>query len=410
MAGINSQFRILEASLILSSPSAEDTVIEISENILELQFFENILKPYVDGRMAVLDDFGLRTSIGSTGTERIRFVIASGVDLDTPVIEKIFFFQEIVDSKKQGERSEILQINLVEEHVYINAIKSFSKSYTGKLEDIATDILSNQTGKTVSPVFYEPSVQEERKIIIPYMSPLEAVQWIITRATTRTGSPLYLYGSLYTNAVLLSDLDSMLKEEVINSKLPARYSSAIGGIDDTQETLRSYFEVLSVREIGSDNALLMYEVGAIGSDYASLDANNGNYQVTHLSIRNTLDEFYSNEILNKNTTQSVFDPSLEIDGKLSDEYNSTHIHQIVSTGTYNQYKSYHDETQLVDANNNIVDSRLKAKNKITRHLMKKNVIDINAMFIGSSPPLSVNFSNLKIVSLPHNLSTITSEA
>ena len=55
----------------------------------------------------------------------------------------------------------------------------------------------------------------------------------------------------------------------------------------------------------------------------------------------------------------------------------------------------------------LIPSPLKAQMKVCR---KYKHISMNAMFIGSSPPISITFSNLKIVSLLHNLSTITSEA
>ena len=86
---------------------------------------------------------------------------------------------------------------------------------------------------------------------------------------------------------------------------------------------------------------------------------------------------YTSGVIDDATTQSIFDPSLLIDGKLSDEYNSHHTHQVTSSNTYNQYLSYHDEATLLDENGNIFESKLKAKNKIIRQLLKKNVIDVS---------------------------------
>jgi hypothetical protein len=39
--------------------------------------------------------------------------------------------------------------------------------------------------------------------------------------------------------------------------------------------------------------------------------------------------------------------------------------------------SYHDEATLLDENGNIFESKLKAKNKNIRQLLKKNVIDVS---------------------------------
>ena len=376
MAQNQSQFGILEASIILSSVKNEDKVVDVRGNIVEVNLFENLYKPYVDSTIVLIDDFGLKNSLNIQGTERLKLVLGDAENPEEPVVVKYFFFSKINDTQKMNERSELLSISLVEEHVYIDAIKQFSKSYTDELENIITSIADNELGKTVVKSLFEPSVQGPRKIIVPYLSPLEAIQWLRDRATTRTGSPIFLSGSLYTNSLVMSALDGLLREDVINDKLPLRYSSAISGVDADHDQLRPYYEIMSFKEVDAENSLALYENGAIGSFYASIDAGTGVLSGDHISVRDILDEFYTNKLISADTNQSVFDPSLEIDGKLSDEYNSLHIHQVVSSNTYNQFKSYHDETSLLGENNSLIESRLKAKNKIIRTFLKKNIIDI----------------------------------
>ena len=376
MAQNQSQFGILEASIILSSVKNEDKVVDVRGNIVEVNLFENLYKPYVDSTIVLIDDFGLKNSLNIQGTERLKLVLGDAENPEEPVVVKYFFFSKINDTQKMNERAELLSISLVEEHVYIDAIKQFSKSYTDELENIITSIADNELGKTVVKSLFEPSVQGPRKIIVPYLSPLEAIQWLRDRATTRTGSPIFLSGSLYTNSLVMSSLDGLLREDVINDKLPLRYSSAISGVDADHDQLRPYYEIMSFKEVDAENSLALYENGAIGSFYASIDAGTGVLSGDHISVRDILDEFYTNKLISADTNQSVFDPSLEIDGKLSDEYNSLHIHQVVSSNTYNQFKSYHDETSLLGENNSLIESRLKAKNKIIRTFLKKNIIDI----------------------------------
>lgn len=376
MAQNQSQFGLLEASLILSSVKNEDKVVDVRGNIIELNFYENLYKPYVDAQIVLIDDFGLKDTLSIQGTERLKLVLGDAENPEEPIIVKYFFFAKINDTKKMNERAEMLSINLVEEHVYIDSIKQFSRSYTDSLENIVSTIADNELGKQVVKEKFSGSIQGIRKIVVPYMSPLEAMQWIRDRATTRIGSPIFLYGSLYSDQLLMSDLDNLLKENVINEKLPLRYTAAIASTPDTEENLRPYYEIISFRENNSENMLAMYENGAIGSYYANIDAGTGVVVGSHVSIRDIVDEFYSSETISPDTVQSIFDPSLEIAGKLSDEYNSLHIHQIFSSGTYNQFKGYHDEATILDDNNTIIESRLKVKNKIIRMVLKKNIIDI----------------------------------
>ncbi len=373
MAGNNSQYSILEAAVISSSATGEDNTVDIKSNVIELQFFEHLGKPYIDARIVFIDDMGLKAALGIQGTERIRIVVGDAEHPEEPKIIKYFYFARIAETKRTNERSEIISAELVEEHVYVDAVKQFSRSYTANLEDIIENICNRDLGKSVDRFLFTGSVQGERKIIVPYMSPIAAIQWLKNRATTKIGAPIYLYSSLYQDDLCMSDLDNLLGETVINSRLPFRYSKALQASDDPR---RNLYEIIDFREVGGDNSLSLYEDGAIGSLYSNLDAGTGNSVDDHVTVRDIIDEFYTNGLLSTESIQSVYDPTLVIDGKLSDEYNSLHIHQVTSSGTYNQFPSYHDEATLLDGNSDIVESRLKVKNKIIRSIMRKNMIDI----------------------------------
>ena len=376
MSQNKSQFGIIEASVILSSVSDEDKVVDVRSNIVELNFYENLYKTYIDASIVLIDDFGMKNALKVQGTERLRIVIGDANKPNEPVIVKYFFFSKITDTKRMNERSEVIALDLVEEQVYIDAVKQISRAYNDTLENVMTDIASNELGKGTLQYKFDGSAQGERKVVIPYLSPIQAINWVRDRATTRTGSPIFFYSTLYSNDLILQDLDTMLREPIFNDKLPLRYSTAIASVDDKQEQLRPYYEIITYTENNTDNALAMYENGAIGSFYETIDASTGSVYGTHISIRDIVDEFYTNDLISPDTLQTIYDPSLEIDGKLADEYNSMHVHQVVSNNTYNQYLSYHDEARLLDDNNNTFESRLKIKNKIIRTILKKNVIDI----------------------------------
>ena len=93
----NSRFTIVNADILLSTDTveAESTVIDVKNNIQELSFYESINKEYIDARIVLLDDFGFRNELNTTGTERIYLAIADATDPTLPIIEKTFFFSKI---------------------------------------------------------------------------------------------------------------------------------------------------------------------------------------------------------------------------------------------------------------------------------------------------------------------------
>jgi hypothetical protein len=381
-----SRFTIINADLVLSTDKEQSNVIDIRNNIVEIVFYESINKPFIDARIVVLDDFGLRNDLSTSGTERLNIVVADGNEPLQSVIEKTFFFSKVNDVEKTNERSELLSIDLVEEHVFLNAIKSISRSYESTLEEAISDIAARDLGKTVVETeFFQNSAQGERKFVIPYMSPLEAIGWLKDRMTTRTGSPSYLCADLYSPFLYFESLDNLLQEEPINIKLPLRFTDASASADDEMEGLKIYYQIKNFQEVDADDMLSLYEEGAIGSGYTNIDASTGQAFSSHVTIREVLEDFYTVGIMPRSSHQTVFDPSLSIDGRPSDEYDALNIHQVTSSKTYGQFKSYHDEQPVIEGLN-VSESRLKVKNKIIRQVLRKNVIDIEmngALFLES---------------------------
>jgi len=371
-----SEFSILQADVILSSVDDEKKVVDVRNKVVQVDFYENLYKPYVDARIALMDDFGFKNSLSIQGTERLRLVLGNETEPEEPCITKYFFFSKILDAQKANERAELLSLELVEDHVYINAVKQISRSFESNLEDMIENVVTRDLGKDVVRNKFLGTAQGVRKVVVPYLSPLEALNWFSSRATTRSGAPVFVHADLYSDELYVSDFESLMKEPPINVEVPFQYSEALSSGDDAQQELRNYTEIKNFREIEGENSLSLYEEGAIGSFYANIDAGTGLIASEHISIRDILTEMYVNEVIDPSATQSIFDPSLEIDGRLSDEYNSLFIHQVTSSNTYNQFKSYHDESVLLDENNNIFESKLKVKSKIIRQIIKKNRVDL----------------------------------
>jgi hypothetical protein len=370
------KFAIVEAIVVTTISDGNEIEIDIKPNIIEFQTFEHISKPYVDATLSFVDDFGLLNQLAFRGTERFRITFGQTDDIHAPLYTKFFFVNKITDVLKSNDRSEILSVDLVEDILYIDSIKQLSRSFTAPIEEIIEEICSTELSKTVIRDDFAGSAQGPRKIVVPYMSPLQTIEWLKTRATTRTGSPIYLRASIFSNNLFLCDFDTLVKRNVVNEKLPLRYTSAEAMVDDVDERSRAYFNVLTYKEINSGDMMLDYENGNVGSYYANLDVASGITSGSHISVRDIITEFYSTNIIASNVAQQIFDPTLKIGDKLSDEYDSLSIFQVTSSNTYNQFMSYHDETVLVDQDNNITESKLKIKNKIIRSILKKNVIDI----------------------------------
>jgi hypothetical protein len=246
MSSLQSRYKLTSA---IVNPSFSDTTsIDIRNNVIETHIYENLETPYVTCRIVVIDDFGFRDRLRIRGTERVF------LEYSKP------------------------------------SVKSISKSFTGSIEAIIRQIVTGEFSKVVRERDFTGTSQGERKVIVPYLTPIEAIQWIKTHGTTRLGAPIYCYSSFFESDILLSDLEGLLKREIFNKKFPLLYGQSIAALESRLQIARPYMEVEKFREVDTENSLELYEQGAIGSLYSMTDFGTGISNERHVSVRNILDE------------------------------------------------------------------------------------------------------------------------
>jgi hypothetical protein len=376
-------YNIHEALFITS---AEDlfnakTQLDISANIVEMVFYEHIEKPFTHGSIVVLDDFGLRQGTSRiNGTEKIKIKInfPSANDEQNIVIDRTYYVTKIENSSQTNERGELLSLTLVDEHFYKDTFKRFSKSYRGDIEDIISRIAIDELGKEVFTKGSVKSAQGIRKVLIPYWTPIHALTWLIRRASTSTGLPLFLYSALFNftsnknegdnnSPLVMASMENSLKTVAKNKNRPLIYSNAAAGSANDNERI---FQIISKNEVDVENTMRAVEMGGYGSSYSLTDLGTGRTAVSHVSIGDVLRELRRNELIDDNTSKHLYDQFLEIDNRGADLYDSFRVHQITSSKTYNQFSNYHDD---------ILDDRetpLKMKTHVLKTIFNRNVMDI----------------------------------
>lgn len=345
------QFKITEASISSDRFGGfEANSFDVRTSIAEFTIFESLDKPYLTGQVVILDDKALFDRINFQGTERFKITMASvDNDLDT-VFERTFIMTGIERSVKSNDnaKSSMFVFTLLDEHAFISSVKKISKSFNGRIDEILIRLLATEMKLDIDLSYlFLPNgsksvpIQTNLKGIIPNLSPIEAIKWLTTRATTVTGSPFFTYASMHDDNLRLGNLDSMLSQKAFNTMLPYTYNPANIANAETQTEFEKTFTIKSLTTSKQANTLKLIQEGAIGSQLQNTNLNTGQIFSGHHSMRKTLDRLEKNQIIGD--SQAIFDPEFKLNGILSDEYNSHIYHTVTSTGTYGRHKSYHDE-------------------------------------------------------------------
>ena len=340
------QYKISNA--IITADRFGDLEIEVTKQIAELNVFEHLEKPYLTGMLMLIDDGNIMGEIKFKGTERFSFEVSS-VDEGLNVgFEHTFIMRSIERLERTSDKTEVYLISLVDEHAFQDATIRFSKSYTGKLESIATGIIISELNKEVDISYArEVSVQPPTRIIVPYMSPLNASKWLLNRATTRNGAPYFIYATMYDSNIRIGDLETMLAQDAFNARLPYTYSAASTNdtVDLTED--KKAFVVKNVRLQQLEETMKMTFDGAIGAQMTTQDISGSSRIAVHHTVRNTLEQLAANGVIPDGSEQQVFDPEYRV---VDDEENPVFLddldarlfHTISSYGTYGYNRSYHD--------------------------------------------------------------------
>lgn len=311
--------------------------IDVTTLVAELKLFETYNRLHVFGEIALTDQSGMLRALNPKGSERITITLSpAGVHNVTPITRTF-----IIRGTKLVQKSSFFVFDLIDEVGYVATTKVFSKSYTGNLINIINDICRGQLNKPITTLYNNvDSTRGETHIVIPYINTYTAINWLMDRCTTSSGSPYYVSPSLYNNTINVFNLDAALLSNPVNENNPfingkrhQQYvtTTEIEGSEKAYSSIQSYIE----KQTDSMHGLSL--VGALGSQYSSVNLD------TNLptSFVNTgLNAVYTLKAKGIINSQDVVDNMFEINGENQAVIPHASIHDVYDDKTYIPAQSY----------------------------------------------------------------------
>jgi len=186
--------------------------IEIQLMTDELAIYEHIDLPYLTAKMTLSDTRDLNTKINFQGTERVEVTLSIPGN-EAKRVTKNFMITHIENITPTNDTSETMILSMIEEHFYYSEANAISRAFAGKPEEIIEEILQNDLQLQVERRLTGPSRQSPIRVVIPYWSPLNTARWLRNRATTEYGMPFYLYSSLNSENLIMTDLEYLIGEQ-----------------------------------------------------------------------------------------------------------------------------------------------------------------------------------------------------
>lgn len=346
---------ILESVIITSSRQVDP--VDILGSVTDIEIFEHMDLPYTTGQIALVDTFRLYDRLDFQGAEYC--IIKIKQHESSPIIEKRFVIDKILSNKKANEHSDLLMLHMVEDILFTSNLKNINKAYSGNPLEIITKIADEWLDKELenlsSDVF-----QNKLKVIIPNLTPFEAITWLKNRSTTTNGFPSYLFSSFTIDKLIYADLKTLIDGQPINKRAPFFYGPTSADVESNLDYKLVQIKEYSIDKI--DDLFSLISRGLVGAKHSFIDTHRHKIGKHQFNItKDVLDDLIlEGNVSNKRVS---FADDFSIDDKTIQEYSSRHIVQISQSGAYDdgtgKYMSFDEDNETSDHSKKIIAQSLK---------------------------------------------------
>lgn len=350
--------------------------IDVTNIVIEFNIFENITLPYLTGSIAMLDDNGLFDIADFQGTENLTIIVSLPNQPDNN-IQKTFILNSVEKSIQSNDRSAILIFSMVEDVLFHNNVQTISKTYDGTGEEIIEKVLNDKLNKKLytKEITYKPSFQSAFRIISPYLSPFQIINMALNKMTTENGSPYFLYSTMYSNDLVLADLDTILRAAPFN-RLPYTYSQSNSN-DTNNDPIVSSRSIYNIKMVNQEDTMMLSELGVVNSYFEAYDINTGGVNRSEFSLNQLYDRLFSSGIIDSKLSNKLIDYNFipdqtKIDERGIGDYQSKRFSLAVGAKTYPYESQVNNWTSETDTLSYI----LRVNSYALRNLLLKNQIQL----------------------------------
>lgn len=171
------------------------TTYSIKNQLISIQIFEDLFSPFISGVLTFKDSLDFMNALPVIGQEVLD------LDIYTPTLKNNlgrikgqFYISELKNREYVGDRSIVYELSFISKEAIVDLNIKLSKSYQGKVSDIAKQVLSDNLVKfdKVKKLNIEPT-KNSVKYVSNYWSPIRNINYLCDYALNQNNSPSYIF-------------------------------------------------------------------------------------------------------------------------------------------------------------------------------------------------------------------------
>jgi hypothetical protein len=167
--------------------------IDIENIFEELNLFDSLFLPAISGNILIVDSKQMIKNLIFDGTEVIAFSMSKGIGAGFAPFKKSYRIYNISDRRNKNQTTETYVLHFVSDEFILSEQKKVNQSYETTYSDVVNKIMTSYLKIPTNSRGAFQSSYGIRKIVIPNLSPLDAIEWCSKRALSVNNSPEYLF-------------------------------------------------------------------------------------------------------------------------------------------------------------------------------------------------------------------------
>lgn len=165
----------------------------IINQVIGIQIFEDLLSPFITGSLQIKDTLDLINLFPFVGEEYLELDIKTPT-LKTGNISGKFYIYKMTDREMAGDKQVVYQLHFTSQDALLDLNKSISKTFTGKVSDIAQTLLTDKTnGLQSSTRNIIEETHNNTKYTSNFWSPVKNLLYLTQNAINKNKSPGYVF-------------------------------------------------------------------------------------------------------------------------------------------------------------------------------------------------------------------------
>jgi len=166
---------------------------DITAQVLNIQFYEDIFAPFITGSIVVKESFDLINLFPFVGEEFLDLEVTTPTLKDSSIKGKYYIYK-LTDREHLGDKNVVYQIHFISVEAIADMNKKVSKTFSGKISDLVEQFVKDKNIGLESDkkIIIDPT-NNNVQYISNYWSPVKNLNYLCSNAVNKNKTPNYVF-------------------------------------------------------------------------------------------------------------------------------------------------------------------------------------------------------------------------